>query len=97
MNVLRGKLAELAEREAEERLARMRGEQRSIEWGSQIRSYVFQPYTLVKDVRTGVETGDVQRVMNGYLDPFMTGYLKWRAGDGKNEGGGDGDGFGDLD
>jgi peptide chain release factor 2 len=96
MNVLRGKLAERADREAEEKMALMRGEQRSIEWGSQIRSYVFQPYTLVKDVRTKVETGDVQRVMNGYLEPFTTGYLKWRAGDGKIEEG-NGNGFDDLD
>jgi peptide chain release factor 2 len=86
MNVLRGKLAERAEREAEEKLAKVRGEQRSIEWGSQIRSYVFQPYTLVKDHRTKVETGDVQKVMNGDLEPFITGYLKWRAGDGKGSG-----------
>ena len=86
MNVLRGKLAERAEREAEAKLAKVRGEQRSIEWGSQIRSYVFQPYTLVKDHRTGVEVGDVQKMMNGGIDPFITGYLKWRAGDGKGSG-----------
>jgi peptide chain release factor 2 len=80
MNVLRGKLAELKEREAEAKLAGIRGEQRSIEWGSQIRSYVFQPYTLVKDHRTSVDTGDVQKVMDGHLEPFMTGYLRWRGG-----------------
>ena len=52
------------------------GEQQSIEWGSQIRSYVFQPYTLVKDNRTGVETGNIQGVMDGDLNPFIEGYLK---------------------
>ena len=82
MNVLRGKLAELKEREAAEKLDAVRGEQRSIEWGSQIRSYVFQPYTLVKDHRTKVDTGDVQKVMDGHLEPFMTGYLRWRNGEG---------------
>jgi peptide chain release factor 2 len=60
----------------------LRGEQRAIEWGSQIRSYVFQPYTLVKDHRDAVETGDVQRVMDGDIEPFQTGYLRWRSGDG---------------
>jgi len=87
LQVLRGRLAELAEREAEARLSLIRGEQRAIEWGSQIRSYVFQPYTLVKDHRTGVEVGDVQRVMDGDIEPFLTGYLRWRAG----KGGGDDD------
>ena len=65
-------------------MAQLRGEQRAIEWGNQIRSYVFQPYTLVKDHRTGVEVGDVQRVMDGDLEPFITGYLRWRAGEGSS-------------
>lgn len=93
MNVLRGKLAELKEREAAAKLAAVRGEQRSIEWGSQIRSYVFQPYTMVKDHRTKVETGDVQKVMDGALEPFMTGYLRWRSGNGSgmDDGSDDGD------
>ena len=80
LEVLKGRLAERAEREDEAKLAAIRGDQRAIEWGSQIRSYVFQPYTLVKDVRSGVEIGDVQRVMNGGLEPLMTGYLRFRAG-----------------
>ncbi len=80
LSVLKGRLAERAEREAEAKMAALRGEQRNIEWGSQIRSYVFQPYTLVKDHRTQVEIGDVQRVMDGGIEPFFTGYLKWRAG-----------------
>ncbi len=82
LKVLAGRLAERAEREAEAKMNVLRGEQRSIEWGSQIRSYVFQPYTMIKDHRTSVEVGDVQRVMDGYLEPFITGYLRWRAGDG---------------
>ena len=52
------------------------GEQQAIEWGSQIRSYVFQPYTLVKDNRTGIETGNIQSVMDGGLNPFIEGFLK---------------------
>ena len=83
LKVLAARLAELAEREAEAKLNTLRGEQRSIEWGSQIRSYVFQPYQLVKDHRTGVEVGDVQRVMDGDLGDFITGYLKWRAEGGR--------------
>ena len=82
MRILQGRLAERAAREADAKLAVLRGEQRSIEWGSQIRSYVFQPYTLVKDHRTQVEVGDVQRVMDGDIEPFITGYLRWRAGEG---------------
>lgn len=85
LQVLRGRLAERAEREAEAKMAALRGEQRAIEWGSQIRSYVFQPYTLVKDHRTGVDVGDVTRVMDGDIEPFINGYLRWRAG----KGGGD--------
>ena len=53
------------------------GEQQAIEWGSQIRSYVFQPYTLVKDNRSGVETGNIQAVMDGELDVFIEGFLKY--------------------
>ena len=54
----------------------LEGEQQAIEWGSQIRSYVFQPYTLVKDNRTGIETGNIQAVMDGELNPFIEGFLK---------------------
>jgi peptide chain release factor 2 len=81
LKVLQARLAERQAREEEEKLAKIRGEQRSIEWGSQIRSYVFQPYTLVKDHRTGAETGDVNRVMDGDIEPFITGFLRWRSGD----------------
>ena len=54
----------------------LEGEQQAIEWGSQIRSYVFQPYTLVKDNRTSIETGNIQAVMDGALNPFIEGFLK---------------------
>jgi peptide chain release factor 2 len=75
MRMLRGKLLELQEREREAQMAEIKGEMKKIEWGSQIRSYVFQPYTLVKDHRTGVENGNIQAVMDGELDPFIHAYL----------------------
>lgn len=81
LQILKGRLAEIKAREEEAKLAAIRGVQMAIEWGSQIRSYVFQPYTMVKDHRTGVEVTDVQKVMDGGMDPFMTGYLRWRSGD----------------
>lgn len=76
MRVLTARLYELQRSEAQSRINELRGEQRSIEWGSQIRSYVFQPYTLVKDHRTGVETGNVIAVMDGEIDLFLQGYLR---------------------
>ena len=75
MKMLRGKLIELQEREREAHMAEIKGEMKKIEWGSQIRSYVFQPYTLVKDHRTGVENGNIQAVMDGELGPFIEAYL----------------------
>jgi peptide chain release factor 2 len=80
MKVLQGRLAEIREREREEELSALRGEQKKIEWGAQIRSYVFQPYTMAKDMRTGVETGNIVGVMDGDLDAFMEGYLRYMAG-----------------
>jgi peptide chain release factor 2 len=76
MKVLRSRLHELKMREQDEKMANLRGEQREIAWGSQIRSYTFEPYTLVKDHRTGVEIGNVQAVMNGGIDPFIEAYLR---------------------
>jgi len=78
MNMLRAKLVqrELDEREA--KLAALRGERRANEWGSQIRSYVLQPYTLVKDHRTNVETSNVQAVLDGEIDTFIWPYLQQR-------------------
>lgn len=76
MRMLRAKLLELRERENEEKMSEIKGEMKKIEWGSQIRSYVFQPYTMVKDHRTGFESGNIDDVMNGNLDGFVTSYLK---------------------
>ncbi len=76
LKMLRSKLLELRERENEERMADIKGEMKKIEWGSQIRSYVFQPYTMVKDHRTGFESGNISDVMDGNLDGFTTEYLK---------------------
>lgn len=76
LRLLRAKLYELEMQKHEQMTKEIEGEQQSIEWGSQIRSYVFQPYTLVKDNRTGVETGNIQKVMDGDLNPFIEGFLK---------------------
>ena len=75
MRILKGKLVEIKERERMEQMADIKGEMKKIEWGSQIRSYVFQPYTMVKDHRTGEETGNIQGVMDGDLDPFIHSFL----------------------
>ena len=80
MKILQARLVEREMAEQEAKMAVLRGEQQSIEWGNQIRSYVFQPYTLVKDHRTGHETGDIIRVMDGALDPFMQAFLQWKGG-----------------
>ena len=76
LRMLKAKLLEIREREKEQQMADIKGEMKKIEWGSQIRSYVFQPYTMVKDHRTGYETGNIDEVMNGGLDGFTTAYLK---------------------
>ena len=76
MAVLRARLVELRERENQEKMSEIKGELKKIEWGSQIRSYVFQPYTMVKDHRTGFEVGDIDSVMDGDLDGFITAYLQ---------------------
>ena len=82
MSVLRAKLIERQEEEREAELARLRGEHVEAGWGNQIRSYVLQPYTMVKDLRTGVETANPTAVLDGDLDAFMEGYLRWRVGEG---------------
>ena len=76
MKMLISKLMEIKEREHLERIEDIKGVQKEITWGSQIRSYVFMPYTMVKDHRTGYETGNIDDVMNGGLDGFTTAYLK---------------------
>lgn len=79
MQILKARLRELKEREREQQLAALRGDQGEIAWGNQIRSYVFHPYTLVKDHRTGVEVGNVQAVLDGDIDPFIDAFLRQRA------------------
>ncbi|HEV2791546.1 MAG TPA: peptide chain release factor 2, partial [Solirubrobacterales bacterium] len=79
MQLLRSKLIELEERKRSEELAKARGEVKDVAWGSQIRSYVLHPYTMVKDHRTEHEVGDVQRVLDGDLDDFVRDYLNKTA------------------
>jgi peptide chain release factor 2 len=86
MKLLRSKLVELEERRRREELAREKGEAQDVAWGSQIRSYVLHPYTMVKDHRTGYEMGDVNRVLDGDLDGFVHAYLMKSAGDGGSAG-----------
>ncbi len=76
MRMLKSKLLEIKEREHLEKIEDIKGVQKEISWGSQIRSYVFMPYTMVKDHRTGFETGNVEAVMDGDLDGFINAYLK---------------------
>jgi peptide chain release factor 2 len=83
MKLLRSKLVELEERKRREELAREKGETQDVAWGSQIRSYVLHPYTMVKDHRTGFEMGDAQRVLDGDLDRFVHEYLVQSAADGR--------------
>jgi len=80
MKMLRSKLAEIKEREHLEKIEDIKGVQQKIEWGSQIRSYVFMPYTLVKDHRTNYETGNINAVMDGDIDDFINAYLSMNAG-----------------
>ena len=79
MKMLKAKLLELKEREQKEKIEDLKGVQLDIAWGSQIRSYVFCPYTMVKDHRTNYETGDVDAVMDGELDGFINAYLAAKA------------------
>lgn len=81
MHMLYGKLAEIQEREEMEKLASIRGEIKKIEWGSQIRSYVFQPYTMVKDHRTNFETSNINAVMDGDIQDFIVEYLSKVSGE----------------
>ncbi len=79
LRMLRSKLVEIKEREHLDKISDIKGVQQKIEWGSQIRNYVFMPYTLVKDTRTGHETANVNGVMDGDLDPFINAYLTCAA------------------
>ena len=76
MKMLKSKLINLKEKEQKDKIENLKGEQKDIAWGSQIRSYVFCPYTLVKDHRTNYETGNIEAVMNGEIDGFIEEYLK---------------------
>ncbi|WP_457755305.1 peptide chain release factor 2 [Thermovibrio ammonificans] len=82
MKILKARLYELERQKREEKIAQARGEHKSIAWGNQIRSYIFQPYRLVKDHRTGVETSNIDAVMDGDIDLFIEAYLKQKAREG---------------
>ena len=77
MKMLKSKLLELELKKKEEEMKKIQGEQSDIGWGNQIRSYVFQPYALVKDHRTNTEIGNVKAVMDGSIDDFINSYLRW--------------------
>ena len=77
MQMLKAKLYMLKQQENAEKPSDIRGDVKEIGWGNQIRSYVLQPYTMVKDLRTGEETGNVANVLDGGLDPFISAYLRW--------------------
>jgi len=79
MRVLKAKLLALKEEERLKEIENLRGPQKEITWGSQIRSYIFQPYTLVKDHRTGLEITNVERVMDGEIDDFIYAKLRQDA------------------
>ena len=84
MQMLKAKLYLLKQEANVEKLSDIRGEVKDIAWGNQIRSYVLQPYKLVKDLRTEVESGNADAVLDGALDPFINGYLKWISVQGRN-------------
>jgi peptide chain release factor 2 len=77
MKILKSRLFELARKEKEKEIAELRGQRKDIGWGSQIRSYVFHPYQMVKDHRTGVETGNIGAAMDGDIDAFVEGGVRW--------------------
>lgn len=79
MKMLKAKLYLLKQQESQEKISGIRGEVKEIGWGNQIRSYVMQPYTLVKDHRTNEEIGNTSNVLDGNIDPFINAYLKWNA------------------
>ncbi len=80
LKMLKSKLMEIKQREKLEKIEDIKGNKTNIEWGAQIRSYVFMPYTLAKDTRTGYEDGNIQAVMDGEIDGFINAYLKANAG-----------------
>jgi len=82
MQVLQARLNELERAKQSQEIQGLRGDKGDISFANQIRSYVMQPYTMVKDHRTGVETSDVEGVLNGDIDQFIRAYLQWSAGQG---------------
>ena len=78
MAMLKSKLYQLEMDKKQAEVDELRGDQSDISWGSQIRSYVFMPYQLVKDTRTEYETGQIDKVMDGDLDGFIHAYLRWK-------------------
>jgi peptide chain release factor 2 len=84
MKVLKARLFQRQQQEAAAQLDQIRGQLLPAEFGSQIRNYVLQPYTLVKDVRTGLEVGNAQAVLDGEIDPFIEAWLRWRLSQGQN-------------
>lgn len=82
LTILKSRLLKMKEDAQAEKIAELRGEHKEIAWGNQIRSYVFHPYNMIKDHRTGLEEGNVKKVMDGYLDEFIEAYLKMEAGEG---------------
>ena len=82
MAMLKAKIYEYEQDKKRTALERFYGEKGSISWGNQIRSYVLQPYTLAKDLRTGQQTANVQGVLDGDLAPFIAAYLKWKSAGG---------------
>ena len=91
LKLLKAKLTQIEVDKKRAEVDRQYGEKGDVAWGSQIRSYVFQPYQMVKDLRTGVETGDVQAVMDGEIDPFIHGKLRGLKRDKSGAGAGDDD------
>ncbi|HOS94041.1 MAG TPA: peptide chain release factor-like protein, partial [Armatimonadota bacterium] len=87
MRILRSRLFEQERRRQEEEKAALRGEQRTIGWGSQIRSYVLHPYMMIKDLRTGYTSSDTQRVLDGAIDPYIQAYLQSTAAGSVSAGG----------
>lgn len=84
IQMLKAKLYDIEMQKKQAELDEQRGDQQDVAWGSQIRSYVMHPYQMIKDHRTNVEVGNVDKVMDGYLEPFIEGYLKWRLAQKKN-------------
>jgi peptide chain release factor 2 len=78
MQILRSRLFERIMQERQKELDSLQGEKKEISWGSQIRSYVLHPYTMVKDHRTGAEVGNVQAVLDGDIDTFIMAFLRWK-------------------